>query len=311
MYDWRQQGLFYNQIGPALRAEFGTSVRKVSVDAGMSCPHKKSGGCVFCDDSSFSPAKRLGLNEKMSITEQIDEGVNRLRKFDPQPKVIVYFQPSTNTFGSVDFLESTFRLAIDHPNVIGIAIGTRPDCLPNDVLDLLVKLSNEKWLSLEIGLQSVHDKSLEFLNRGHNYACFVDAATRAQLRNLRLCVHLILGIPSETAEDMNETAERIAEFSFHSIKLHNLYVVKNTKLADLWQSGKISLPGCEEYVKYVANFLERTPPETIIERISAESRNEFLLAPDWTADKHIARNALDREFRLRKTFQGVYAQQRQ
>ena len=305
VYDWRQHGFLYNQLGPALRAEFGSPVRKVSIDAGMTCPHKNSGGCVFCDASSFSPSRRLRQHGKMSIKEQIDDGVNRQSKHNSQPKVIAYFQPSTNTFGSVDFLENTFRQAISHPSVVGIAIGTRPDCLPNEVLDLLAELSREKWLSLEIGLQSAHDKSLVFLNRGHDYATFVDAVDRAKDRNLRLCVHLILGIPGETREEMNQTALQMAGFSLHSIKLHNLYVVKNTKLTDLWKSGLVPLPSCEEYVGYVTDFLERTPHETIIERVSAESGNEFLLAPDWMVEKHAVRNAMDREFRKRRTFQGI------
>ena len=279
----------YRTLGPALREEFGEPVRKVSVDAHLGCPHKQTGGCVFCDEKSFSPSKEY---RSVSITEQIQEGIRWLHLRNGVKKFIAYFQPGTNTFGSPEQLERLYREAIAQPNVVGIAIGTRPDCLPENVLDLLEKLARETWLILEIGIQSIHDRSLRFLNRGHDFAAIDDAINRVKRRQIRFGVHLIFGIPGETESDRIATAEKIAEYRPYSVKLHNLHVTKNTKLAELWERGDFSLPTLEEYAGYVVDFLQRIPPETIVERVSGEVTKEFLLAPFWTSQKHAARNAI-------------------
>ncbi len=304
--NWREQGYFYHPLGPALRAEFGAPVWKLSLDARLGCPHKNpadpTGGCIFCDAGSFSPSRKMGLE---SISDQIAEGICRLEHRYKAVRFIAYFQPASNTFGPVARLESLYREALAHPQVVGIAIGTRPDCLPDEVLDLLTRLSQETWLALELGLQSIHEKSLRFLNRGHDYPTFLDAVRRITKRGIRFGIHLILGIPGESRADRIATADEIARLRPHSIKLHNLYVVRNTALAKLWQTGTLELPECEEYAEYVVDFLERIPPGIIIERLASDASPEFLLAPDWTAKRHAARNAIDREFRERGTFQGA------
>ncbi len=287
---------FYRTLGPALREEFGEPVRKVSVDANLGCPHKNSGGCVFCDEKSFSPAKEYC---NILIGEQIREGIRRLQARTQVNKFLAYFQPGTNTFGSTETLERLYREAMVSPGIVGLAIGTRPDCLPEIVLDLLETLSLETWLTLEIGVQSIHDRSLRFLNRGHDFAAIDDAIRRVKRRRIRFGLHLILGIPGESKEDRFATAERIAEYRPWSVKLHNLHVVKGTKLARMWEQNAVPLPTLEEYAGYVVDFLERIPPETIIDRVSGEVKDEYLLAPDWTARKHAARNAVDREIRKR------------
>ncbi len=294
--EFENMSSFYRTLGPALREEFGEPVRKVSVDANLGCPHKNSGGCVFCDEKSFSPAKEF---RNISIGEQIREGVRRLQTRIQVDKFLAYFQPGTNTFGPTELLERLYREAMVSPGIVGLAIGTRPDCLPENVLDLLETLSRETWLTLEIGVQSIHDRSLRFLNRGHDFAAVDDAIRRVKRRQIRFGLHLILGIPGETGEDRIVTAERIAEYRPWSIKLHNLHVVKGTKLAQMWEQGLVPLPTLEEYAGYVVDFLERIPPETIIERVAGEVSEDYLLAPDWTARKHAARNAVEREFRNR------------
>lgn len=298
---WKTQGYFYRPLGPAFREEFGFPVWKVSLDAKFTCPHKASGGCIFCDDYYFSPSRATGIE---TITEQLQLGIKLLKYRYKAERFIAYFQPSTNTFAPVEELERVYRTALTHPDVIGLAIGTRPDCLGEDVLDLLETLSRETWLSLELGLQTIHDSSLRFLNRGHDFACFTDAEERIRKRKLRLGVHLILGIEGEDERMRTETAERIARFEFHSLKLHNLSVVKNTKLAELWNRGEVTLPSLQEYARYVVDFLESQSPRTIIDRLSNDVEAEFLLAPEWSARRHSARNAIDREFRKRNTFQG-------
>lgn len=291
-----------------MRKEFGCAVWKVSVDAGFSCPNVDGtvgiGGCVFCNTHSFAPGRRL--TGQLPISQQIDDGIPQLRRRYKTARFIAYFQPSTNTYAPVEQLERIYRSTLEHPEILGLAIGTRPDALPDAVLDLLEHLSQEHWIQLEIGLQTIHRKSLDWLNRGHDYPIFLDAFKRARRRNLRLGVHVILGIPGENRQDIIATAEAIAALRPASVKLHNLHVVRETRLAKLWSLGKVPLPTLAEYAEMVVDFLERQSPVTVIERISGEADANYLLAPDWTGIKHAARNAVDQEFHRRKSRQGIY-----
>ncbi len=302
---WRQNGGRYYTLSSYYKREFGGTVRKISVDAHFSCPNIDGtvgrGGCIFCDAVSFSPSRRFGLED---IDAQIDDGIKQLtRRFDAS-RFIAYFQPSTNTHAPLETLEKAYRIALRRPEVVGLAIGTRPDALGNDVLDLLAEIASEKWLSLEIGLQTSHDATLKYLNRGHDYACFVDAVYRASQRGLRLGTHLVLGLPGETREDARKTARRVASLPIHSVKLHNLYVVKNTRLASMWAEGTVTLPTIEEYAECVADAIEVFSPETVIERVAGEADRDFLLAPEWTAIKHAGRNAVEKALKARNTWQG-------
>jgi radical SAM protein (TIGR01212 family) len=293
-----------------MRREFGCAVWKVSVDARFSCPNIDgtigTGGCIFCNNPSFAPSRRLtsALPTKLAIAEQLDEGIRLLRRRYKAEKFIAYFQPSTNTYAAPNYLEQLYRSALSHHEVVGLAIGTRPDTLPDEVLDLLQELSKDHWIQLEIGLQSIHQKSLDFLQRGHDYAAFLDAFHRARQRQIRLGTHLILGIPGEDRNDVLATAKEVARLQPDCVKLHNLYVVRETRLAELWTEGKITLPMLSEYAGLVVDFLEIQSPDLVIERISGEADADYLLAPDWTCIKHAARNAVDQEFRRRNSFQG-------
>lgn len=296
-----------------MRRQFGHGVWKVSVNAGCSCPNVDGtvgrGGCLFCNTESFAPSRRLstGLRPVVPLREQIEEGIRRLRRrYVKAERFIAYFQPSTNTYAPVERLESLYREALAVEGVVGLAIGTRPDALPDDVLDLLRDIAETHWLQLEIGLQSIHAKSLDFLRRGHDYATFLGAFERARRRKLRLGVHLILGIPGESRDEMRETAGEMARLRPDGLKLHHLYVVRDTPLAALWRTGTLKLPTLDEYAATVVDFLERIPPETVIERLSGEASEEYLLAPGWTRIKHAARNAVDLEFRRRDSFQGCF-----
>jgi radical SAM protein (TIGR01212 family) len=290
-----------------MRQQFGCNVWKVSVDAGFSCPNADgtagTGGCLFCNTHSFAPSRRL--TPCLTVHEQIAEGIRQLKRRYNVQKFIAYFQPSTNTYAHVKTLERAYRSALDHPEVVGLAIGTRPDALPDEVLCLLQKLSENHWIQLELGLQSIHQKTLDFLRRGHSYSAFLDAFQRLRQRHIRIGVHLILGIPGETRSDVRATADTMAALQPESVKLHHLYVVKETPLAELWSAGRITLPPLAEYAGLVADFLERQSPELVVERISGEADIDYLLAPDWTSIKHAARNAVDQEFRRRNSFQGM------
>lgn len=304
---WRVDGARIYSQSAYFRHEFGAPVRKISVDAHFSCPNIDGtvgrGGCIFCDARSFSPGRQFGFKD---IDAQIDDGIVKLqRRFDAN-KFIAYFQPSTNTHAPVETLERVFRTALRRPEIVGLAIGTRPDAVGEPVLALLEELSRETWLVLELGLQSSKDASLRAMNRGHNYACFVDAVERAKRRGLRLGAHLILGFPGETREDMILTARRVAAARFHSVKLHNLYVVRNTPLASLWRDGSVKIQSLDEYAQCAADFLEVLSPETVVERLAGEASAEFLLAPEWTGVKHAGRNAIERELKRRGSWQGKF-----
>ncbi len=300
---------YYYSLSRYFKETFSQSVRKVSLDAGFSCPNRDGtvgyGGCIFCDNVSFSPARRSGLK---SIADQIEEGVRKLTARYGKSLYIAYFQPSTNTYAPVDLLERLYNEAIQFPEIVGIAIGTRPDTLPDEVLDLLAQINRKTWLSLEIGLQTSHDSTLQFLHRGHLFDSFLDAVNRAKKRNLRLGTHLILGLPGESRVSVIETANQIAPLGLHSVKLHNLYVVRGTPLADLWTSGQLILPSQEEYAQMVVDLLERLPPNMVIERLSGDAPRDFLLAPEWSGRKNSIQNMILEIFRTRGTRQGSYYQ---
>jgi radical SAM protein (TIGR01212 family) len=290
-----------------MRQMFGCNVWKVSVDAGFSCPNVDgtagTGGCIFCNTFSFAPSRQFA---NKSITEQLNEGVRRVKRHyqDRAEKFIAYFQPSTNTYAEPEYLDKLYREALAHPDIVGIAIGTRPDALPEKVFDMLERIAQQHWLQLELGLQSVHQRSLDFLHRHHSYQDFLNAFAELKRRKIRTCVHLILGIPNEDRNDVLTAAKEIARLQPESVKLHHLYVVKNTELARLWAAGQLTLPTLEEYAGLAVDFLERLPPNIVIERISGEADSDYLIAPSWTAKKHSARNAIDKEFRRRNSMQG-------
>lgn len=297
---------YYYPLSRYFRETFGSPVRKVSVDARFSCPNRDGVcgtlGCIFCDNAAFSPARR---NAEDSIAEQLDAGIARLAARYGEACYIAYFQPATNTYAPTERLAALYQEALRHEKIVGLAIGTRPDCLPEPTLDLLADFSQKTWLSLEIGLQTSHDQTLEFLRRGHDFACFADAVRRAKARNLRLGTHVILGLPGETRADVRATAERIAALGLHSVKLHNLYVVKNTTLSGLWETGQITLPTLEEYAALAVDFLERLSSETVIERLAGDAPRDFLLAPAWSTKKNAAADAIRSEFERRNSRQGA------
>lgn len=304
---WRANGLRYYAQSLYYRREFGAPARKISVDAHFTCPNIDGtvgrGGCVFCNAKSFSPSRLFELDD---IDAQIDDGIVKLKRRFNVDQFIAYFQPSTNTHAPLETLERVYRTAIRRPEIVGLAIGTRPDAVGEPVLELLEELSKEKWLVLELGLQSSKDESLRLINRGHDYACFRDAVARAKRRGLRLGVHLILGLPGETRDDAILTARRVAASGFHSVKLHNLYVVRDTPLEAAWRAGRVKTLELEEYARLAADVLEVLAPDSVAERLAGEASPEFLLAPEWTGVKHVARNMIERELKRRDSWQGKY-----
>ncbi len=216
---WRQAGLRYQAYNFVLRQRFGVRVQKVSIDAGFTCPNVDGtvakGGCTFCDNRSFSPSRRL---PRAGILGQIDQSIARMRRrYKNCQHFLAYFQPATNTYAPVDKLRALYEEALSHPQVVGLAVGTRSDCVPDDVLDLLEELAGRTYVSVEYGMQTMHDRSLDWMNRGHHHDSFLDAVERSRGRGFEICAHAILGLPGESHDDMLATARELARVSIEVI----------------------------------------------------------------------------------------------
>jgi radical SAM protein (TIGR01212 family) len=308
---WRASGQRYFSYKAYLRHQFGVRVQRVSVDARFTCPNVDGkvavGGCVFCNNASFSPSRRPtgGPGPRLSIREQIDDGISRLqRRYADCEHFIAYFQPATNTYAPVDRLEELYREALSHPQVIGLAIGTRPDCAGDDVLDLLTDLARTRYVSVEYGIQTIHNRSLDWMNRGHHHDASIDAIHRSRGRGFEIGAHVLYGLPGESREDMQATAQELARLRIDAVKLHNLYVVRNTPLATQVEQGIVAPPTRRDYVTAVVDTLERLPPFTVIQRLGGEAPDKYFLGPTWCLDKSGLLQAIQEELLRRDTWQG-------
>jgi len=315
-YDWQSEGMFYFSLGFYLKRRFGLSVRKACVDARLGCPNRdgrvSTGGCIFCEPAAFCPTRRDGEPENDdlqaigTITRQIDTTISALRPADrDRAGVLAYFQPGTNTYGPLDRLESLFREAIAHPRVVGLAVGTRPDCIDAQVVEMLQRVARDTWLSVELGVQSLDDDQLQWMNRGHDAQVSFDALRLCRQAGLRTCAHIILGLPGDTVMSAARTATALGQAGIASIKIHNLHVVRNTRLAELYHKGELPLPTRDEYVDMVVALLEHLPPDCIIERLVGDAPPEYLISPQWCRAKGEVRNAIVKRFQSRGSRQGA------
>jgi uncharacterized protein len=295
----------YYPLSRFLRQRFGGRVFRVTVDAGFTCPNVDGtvavGGCVYCDNRSFSPNRRL---PRTSIREQVRRGVAILQKRYRADRFLAYFQAATNTYAPVDKLRRLYDEALDHPQIVGLAVGTRPDCVPDPVLDLLQSYPRERYVLLELGLQTMHDRSLDWMNRGHHYESFVDAVQRCQGRGLDLCAHVILGLPGESHADMLATADALAGLPVNGVKIHNLHVVRDTPLETMYRAGEVRMLEMPAYVELVCDFLERLPPTMVIHRLSGDAPPDFLVAPAWCLNKPTLLRSIEAELIYRDSWQG-------
>ena len=295
----------YHLFSEHLKQHFGVRVHKISVDAGFGCPNRSGGreqaGCLFCDPGGSGA---VGINRRLDLTAQIEEGRQVMSRKYKAGKFLVYFQPFSNTFAPVERLRECYDEALAVPDVVGLMVGTRPDCVPWQVLDLLAEYHRRTYFWLELGLQSVHDTTLDRLRRGHDYQTFLKAYREAKQRGLRVCVHLILGLPGESREDMLKTAAEMTALGVDGVKLHLLHVLARTRLGDLYRAGEFEVLGQEEYVGIVADVLERLPPATIIHRLTGDGPRDQLLAPLWSLNKWEVLNAIDAELARRGSVQG-------
>lgn len=298
-------GKRYNSFNRILRETFKARVHKVSLRTDFTCPNRDGrvavGGCTYCNNASHTPR---GYHPGMSIREQLEQGIEAVSRRHKAEKFIAYFQSYTNTYGPMTKLERLYREALDSPGVVGLSIATRPDCVPNEVLDLLADLAHHTYLWLELGLESMHDKTLAWVNRGHGLREFIDAVERSKARGLRLCVHLILGFPGESREEILQTPILLNRMGIDGVKLHNLHVIKNTVLEKIYRSGVFTLLSREAYVSLLVDFLELLAPEVVIHRLTGETFRELTVAPDWSLNKMGMFNAIQGELEGRNTWQG-------
>lgn len=256
------------------------------------------------DKNISSPFPQMADTTVSEIRNQILEAAKHYEIREPGAKYIAYFQPSTNTYASLRQLELLYSAALAQKNIIGLAVGTRPDTLPDDVIELFESIATKTYCVVEVGLQSIHDKTLKFLNRGHDYQTFLDAYHRLKQRKINVNLHLILGLPGETRDAMQATAYEIARLQPHSVKLHNLYVPRGTTLAAMYYDERVRLPTIDQYASYVVDFLERQPPETVIDRVVADGHSAHTIAPSWYRNKNLVFNKIEAEFARRAAYQG-------
>ena len=300
---WRSRR--FNSFNGVLRDQFHARVYKIGLRLDFTCPNRDGkvavGGCIYCNNTSHT-AKNY--QPRMSVTAQLEQGALAAQKRHQAEKFIAYFQSYSNTYDSITKLERLYYEALDFPGVVGISIATRPDCLGDGVLDLLSQLSAQTYLWLEIGLESMYDRTLAWVNRGHGLSAYIDGVSRAKARGLRVCTHLILGFPGESREEMLATPALFNRLGIDGVKLHNLHVIKNTQLEKYYRRGQVPLFSQEQYVDLVIDFLELLNPNIVMHRLSAETYRDITVAPEWSADKRGVHNAIVKALAQRDTWQG-------
>ena len=295
----------YRDLNSYLREIFGCRVQKITVDAGLTCPNRdgtvSSGGCVYCNPrGSGSGAHERG----MSITDQLHHGIPILTRRYKASKFIAYFQSYSNTYAPLGTLRRLYDEAVAFDEIVGLSIGTRPDCISPAVLDLLQDYTRTHMIWVEYGLQSANDATLNKLNRGHDVDCFTKAVEATQGRGIKICAHVILGLPGETRDDMLATAEYLSRLNINGIKLHLLYVVKGTGMEQLYNDGRYRCIEQEAYGELVCDVLERLPAIMVIHRLTSDPHPDELVAPEWALDKNEIRKVILRILTEKDTWQG-------
>lgn len=295
----------YNAFSEELKRVFGCRVHRISVDAGFTCPNRDGtvgmGGCIYCGGRGSSS---FGIARGLSVAGQIEDGKGVMVRKYKAKKFIAYFQAYTNTYESEDLLRRLYDEALSVEDVVGLIVATRPDCLPPKILDLMEEYSRKTYFWLELGLQSVFDRTLGLINRGHDFAAFADSVKRCRERGIRVSAHVIFGLPGEGREEMLTSASIINEMDIEGIKIHLLHVMKDTPLAGLYERGNVRVMDRDEYVELVCDYLERLRPEILVQRLTGDGGRDYLIAPLWSLKKFEVLNAIDAELKRRGSFQG-------
>lgn len=298
----------YLDFNTWLRNIFGCRVQKISIDAGLTCPNRdgtlSQEGCIYCNARGSGTGAHL---RGMSISAQLESGKAQLVKRYRARRFIAYFQSFTNTYAPLPKLRALYAEALGVKDVVGLSIGTRPDCVSEPVLDLLQSYAAEHLIWIEYGLQSVHDRSLALINRGHDFHAFETAVAATRNRGIRICAHVILGLPQEGRKEMLQTARTISAMGIDGAKIHLLYVVKGTRLEEMYRGGRYRCLEQQEYVELVCEFLERLPGDMVIQRLTGDPHPDELAAPRWSLDKRRTLALIDEELTGRNTWQGRLA----
>ncbi len=298
MFEYTLDNKRYHTLNYHLKTLFNDRVFKASIDAGFSCPNKQSGGCTYCKDGSGE------FTCKGSITEQLDKERERISKKWGDKKLIAYFQANTNTFAAVDVLKEKYEEALGHPSVVGLSIATRADCLGEDVLRLLEEINKKTYLTVELGLQSVHDRTAEAINRGYTFGVFEKSFYELKRRGIRTVVHIINGLIGETREDMLETARVLSKMEPDGVKIHLLHILKGTVCEKEYEDGLIRALEKDEYIDITVEEIRRFKPECVIERVTGDGKKDSMIAPLWSLDKISVLGGIDRCFAEKGAFQG-------
>lgn len=290
-----------------MREQFQEKIFKVMLDAGFTCPNRDGtiakGGCTFC--SARGSGDYAGRRRDDLIT-QFNTIRDRQHLKWSHAKYIGYFQAYTNTYAPVEELREYYEVILKQPGVVGLAIATRPDCLPDDVVDYLAELNERTYLWVEMGLQTVHESTSQLINRAHDTQCYLEAVEKLRKRNIRVCAHIIYGLPQETHEMMLDTGRAVAKMDVQGIKIHLLHLMRKTPMVKQYEAGLLRFLDMEEYIKLIVDTLEILPPEMIVHRLTGDAPRELLIGPMWSLRKWEVLNAIDQELKTRNTWQGKY-----
>ncbi|NRD24670.1 TIGR01212 family radical SAM protein [Winogradskyella litoriviva] len=297
----------YNDYSSFIKRRFSERVQKISLDTGFTCPNrdgtKGRGGCTYCNNNSFNPNY---CKPDKSITQQLDEGISFFSKKYKTQRYLAYFQAYTNTYADINLVKQLYNEAVNHPQVIGLVIGTRPDCINEDLINFLSELSKDYFISLEFGVESTLDRTLKDINRCHSYKETVDAYQLAKNKGLHLGAHMIIGLPGETKDDILNHAIELSKLPINSLKLHHLQIVKHTMMAHQFKTNptQFSFYSVEEYIDLITEFVGLLRPDIIIERFISQSPKHLLIAPNWNLKNYEIVDKIDKKLIEKNLWQG-------
>lgn len=295
----------YHTWNHHLRQVFGQKVFKVALDGGFTCPNRDGkvavGGCTFC---SARGSGDFAGNRRDDLLKQFHEVKARMHKKWPEAKYLGYFQAFSSTYAPVETLRNMYEPILEQDGVVGLNIATRPDCLPDDVVEYLKELNERTYLWVELGLQTIHDETAELINRGHNFNCYLEAVDKLGKHGIRVCAHIIHGLPGETEEMMLETVKACANMDIQGIKIHLLHLLKNTPMVKQYEAGLVKFLEKDQYVRLIADSLELLPPDIVIHRLTGDGPPDLLIGPMWSTKKWEVLNAIDAELKQRNSWQG-------
>jgi radical SAM protein (TIGR01212 family) len=302
-----EERFYFNDFGGYMRRNFDFKVQKISIDGGFTCPNrdgtKGTGGCTYCNNRTFNPAY---CHRNRSVTEQMNEGIAFFAHKYPKMRYLAYFQAYTNTYDSLEVLRTRYEEALKVDGCVGLVIGTRPDCMPEELLDYLQELARRAYVMVEYGVESTDDATLLRINRGHDYATAVDTVRRTAARGLPVGVHIILGLPGEERVSLIRQARQLSELPITTLKLHQLQLIRGTRMADEFDESPedFHLFELDEYIEVVVDYLENLRPDIVVERFASQSPKELLIAPDWGLKNYELVEKIKRRMRERDTWQG-------